>query len=194
MCTSSLSTPLLFSAGYRASKTQTTTSSSDKLEIQHKLSSRIITHLQSALQNISRFTRSAADDIITTIKELTDQNCLELLPCIITASDQCGERLPSVGLLPALLLSYRSHPKFKSTTLRTNEKATWKVAVISVIEDIFHLAKLTISSKQIIETCDFDAYIGSAHTFTESFVQCAVSDVLVLYRVMDIKLDSTSKF
>jgi hypothetical protein len=194
MCTSSLSTPLLFSAGYRASKTQTTTSSSNRLEIQYRLSSRIIIHLQSALQNISRFTRSAADDIITTIKDLANQNCLELLPCITTASDQCGERISSHGLLSALLLSYSSHPKFKPTTLRTNERASWKVAVTSVIEDIFHLASLTISTKQGIENSDFNAYIGSAHAFTESFVQCAVSDLLVLYRVMDIKLDSTSKF
>ena len=65
---------------------------------------------------------------------------------------------------------------------------------MSVIEDIFHLATITVSSKQAVENSDFEAYIGSAHTFTESFVQCAVADLLVLYRVMDIKLDYSSEF
>ena len=191
LCTSSLSTPLLFSAGYRASLLQTTTSITERHDIQHQLSRRIITHLQNALQNVSRFSRSAADDIITAIRELAEHDCRELLPCNDYASDQCREISPSVGLLPALLLSYSSHPKLKATSRRFNESVSWKVAVTSAIEDIFKLAALTRKEGRGIT--DPQLYIDAAPSFTESFVQCSAGDLVVLYRVMDVELDSSCK-
>ena len=148
-------------------------------------------HLQNALQNISPFSRSAADDIITAIRDLAEHDCRELLPCNDYASDQCREVSPSVGLLPALLLSYSSHPKLKASSRRFNERVSWKVAVTSAIEDIFKLAALNRKEGRGITNSEL--YTDAAPSFTESFVQCSVADLVVLYRVMDVGLDSSRK-
>lgn len=61
----------------------------------------------------------------------------------------------------------------------------------SAIEDIFKLAAL--SRKEGRGITNSELYTDAAPSFTESFVQCSAADLVVLYRVMDVGLDSSCK-
>ena len=193
MCTLSLSTPLLFSAGYRASTLHKSDAAAHE-----RLADRIVSHLQLALKNVNKYSVSAADDVITAIRELCDQQCAELLPHVTHTSDSDGESLGSDGVLAALLLAYSSHPK--SAPGRTVDRAPWKVSVVTVMTDIYRLAHSTYNSSSSTSSgsgsgssggsseaaalVDEDQTAEAAARFTEAFVEISVTDFLSIHRVM----------
>jgi hypothetical protein len=165
-----------------------------------------VSHLQLALRSVHKYSLSAADDVITAIKELCDQQCIELLPHHRRGSDSTsdGESLGPEGVLPALLLAYASHPK--AAPGRVVDKVPWKVSVVTVMNDIFRIGHTALgsnpmpravkdydgiaasSSSEAVTALDHDhladADVEVAARFTEAFVKCSVTELLSVYQVM----------
>jgi hypothetical protein len=105
-----------------------------------------VSHLQLALRNVHKYSVPAADDVITAVRELCDQQCVELLPHHRHGSGSCsaGESMGPEGVLTALLLAYASHPK--TSPGRVVDKVPWKVSVVTVMNDIFRLGQTALLS------------------------------------------------
>jgi hypothetical protein len=105
-----------------------------------------VSHLQLALMSVHRYSVPAADDVITAVRELCDQQCVELLPHHRHGSGSCsdGESMGPEGVLTALLLAYASHPK--TSPGRVVDRVPWKVSVVTVMNDIFRLGQTALLS------------------------------------------------
>ena len=187
--------------------------------IHRNLADKIVSHLQLALRSVNKYSVSAADDVITAIRELCEQQCAELLPHHRHGSDSDGESLGSEGVLPALLLAYASHPK--TAPGRVVDRVPWKVSVVTVMNDIFRLGNTALLSDAMPSAVvDFDANSASSSSeavthishhladadadtdadadadarFSEAFVKSSVTDLLSLYQVMGGKTAPSGQY
>lgn len=214
LCTLSLSTPLLFCVGYKASSqwtvrsTATTAATSPESAVTPDwvLTSRISIHLQGALKNISRYSSSAADDIMTAIRELCENSCTEVLFAQHSTTDKYTHiEHRRVDLLSALLQGYSSHPKKPSGRL-TNE-VPWKVAVTAGLTDMFRLINMKPSHKSLSNTVtevdsngnsadgvscrDLGCHNLESRDFNEDFVHLVLEQSLLLYSATGIQTSPT---
>lgn len=181
--------------------------------IHQNLADKVVSHLQLALRSVNKYSVSAADDVITAIRELCEQQCAELLPHHRHGSDSDGESLGSEGVLPALLLAYASHPK--TAPGRVVDRVPWKVSVVTVMNDIFRLGNTALLSDAMPSAVvDFDANSASSNSsseavthishhladadaaarFSEAFIKSSVTDLLSLYQVMGGKTAPSGQY
>lgn len=179
--------------------------------IHRNLADKVVSHLQLALRSVNKYSVSAADDVITAIRELCEQQCAELLPHHRHGSDSDGESRGSEGVLPALLLAYASHPK--TAPGRVVDRVPWKVSVVTVMNDIFRLGNTALLSDAMPSAVvDFDANSASSSSeavthishhladadadarFSEAFVKSSVTDLLSLYQVMGGKTAPSGQY
>ena len=169
LCTQTLSTPLLLSAGYKSVQNEIRkvnvivhndgtknneiisreNDNHDENKIKNELlTSRIIGHIYSALKNVVNYTSTAMEDVITTIKDLCDAKCIELLPIFLRlkkpkmineSEKQKRGKTHGVSDFPNVLLkAYKSHPR--SPLGRIVDQIPWKVSAITALTDVFRLS------------------------------------------------------
>ena len=114
-----LTTPLLFGVAYQSSKSSSST--------QQGLSRQILQYIANALKNITKYSYSVACDVLTSLEELSDMKCFELL---LHESD-----------IPLLVLNaYHCVPKGlnidskKAKQLSSANVYEWKINVINCIK------------------------------------------------------------
>ena len=183
-----------------------------------ELSNKIIDHVHTALKNVRKYTPTAMDDVILSIRELCDAKCVELLlfsphlkseeassstseaECSLETAEECSSGSESsafsFSFLETLLSSYVSHPK--TPPGRTVDQIPWKSSVAGVFTDFFKLSLLFSSSSSssnpsnLNQTLNFDSNFsrsfGSVKFTTDVFEICC-ADMLLLYKSMGTILD-----
>ena len=145
------------------------------------------------MRNISKYSSSAADDIITAIKELCENDCKEVLFSTPHSTADTHIEHTGVDLLFALLQGYSSHPKKPSGRL-TNE-VPWKVAVSGAMTDMFRL----ISKKPVsgVDSNEDSADLGcsglESEGFNEDLVHLVLEQLMLLYKATGIQTSTTGR-
>lgn len=148
----------------------------------------MLSHLQSALYNVSKYSSLAMEDILTAIKELCEVDCRELLPYTsVRPSADSIEATPQLDIPLALLRAYNSHPK---TSGKTADCSVWKSAVINTVKEILHLhctmtTEASSTSSRHKEINKKKCLPFTTH-FSDLFVLSVMEDMFVLYIAMGI--------
>ena len=186
----------------------------------HKeLSNKIIDHVHTALKNVRKYTPTAMDDVILSIRELCDAKCVELLlfsphskseessssiseaECSLGGKEERCSGSESLAFsfvfLETLLSSYVSHPK--TPPGRTVDQIPWKSSVAGVFTDFFKLSLLfssSSSSSNPSTLSNIDSNIDANFSrsfgvvkFTAEFFEICCADMLLLYKSMGTILD-----
>jgi hypothetical protein len=167
------------------------------------LTSRISSHLRGALRNISRYSSSAADDIITAIRELCETDCTEVIftsphtsPHSTDAHIEHTGADRGVDLLSALLHGYSSHPKKPSG--RVTNEVPWKVAVSTALTDMFRLINkkpITEGSNDVSADHNSSVDLGcnnvESEGFSEDLVYLVIEQLVLLYNATGVQTSLT---
>lgn len=133
-CLNTLSTPSLFPQIYRSLRTSTqlvtdsAAISQPVLADSDALLRSVTAHLHAGLRQISQYSMPAGIDLIATLDELANANCVE----IISTSD--------ANLPLSTLMAYNQHPKV-SPSSSAAEITEWKSHCLSCLLSIFELYK-----------------------------------------------------
>jgi hypothetical protein len=134
-CLKTLSTPSLFPQIFRSLRTPIRLVTDALAEPQPEaadsdaLLRNLTAHLHSGLMQISQYSMPAGIDLIATLDELANANCVE----IISSSD--------ANLPLSTLMAYTQHPKVSPSSSSSSEIAEWKSHCLSCLLSIFELYK-----------------------------------------------------
>jgi hypothetical protein len=143
-CLKTLSTPSLFPQVYRSLRTPTQlifeAAAAATAEVQPEaadsasLIRSLTAHLHSGLRQISQYSMAAGIDLIATLDELANADCVEIIS---------GNGFDSTVNLPlSTILAYTQHPKVSpSSSSSSTEIAEWKSHCLSCLLSIFELYK-----------------------------------------------------
>ncbi len=154
VCISKFKTPLLFVGGYMTNNGSIVNS--------------IITYLKTGLNNILQYSISTAKEIVKSIQELADYNCIELV----------DEDL--LGLL--LQNGYFNYSETLIAKQKSSNIVGWKASIIAILTTLFTLCSNADGQPKIM---------FASKELSSSFIDLLVQDLFFLYYFLGYATDTS---
>lgn len=154
VCISKLKTPLLFVGGYMTNNRSIVDS--------------IITYIKTGLNNMLQYSVSTAKEIVRSIQELADYNCIELV----------DEDL--LGLL--LQNGYFNYSEALIAKQKSSCIVGWKVSIVTILTSLLTLCASTDGQPKIM---------FASKELTTSLIDLLVQDLFFLYFFLGYATDTT---